>query len=48
MSVSRSAAAMNTATAYLKAQGKSIRTPVSVLKEGSAMRHPIFQKIFAN
>ena len=42
------AAAMNTATAYLKSQGKSIRTPVAVLKEDVAHRHATFQKIFAN
>ena len=39
--------AMNTATAYLKTQGKPIHTPVSVLKEDAAHRHPLFQKIFA-
>ena len=42
------AAAMNTATHYLKAQGKAITTPVSVLKEESAMRHPTWKKIFAH
>ena len=42
------AAAMNTATQYLKSQGKPITTPVSVIKEGSGVRHATFQKIFAN
>ena len=42
------AAAMNTATQYLKLQGKPITTPVSVIKEGSGVKSPTFKKIFAN
>lgn len=42
------AAAMNTATHYLKMQGKPITTPVSVIKEGSGVKSPTFKKIFAN
>lgn len=42
------AAAFNTASTYLKTQGKPITTPVSVLKEGQGMRHSVFKKIFAN
>jgi len=42
------AAAMNTATLYLKTQRKPITTPVSVIKEGSGVHNPTFTKIFAN
>ena len=42
------AAAMNTATLYLKTQGKPITTPVSVIKEGSGVHNPTFTTIFAN
>lgn len=42
------AAAFNTASTYLKTQGKPITTPVSVLKEGQGMRNSVFKTIFAN
>jgi len=42
------AAAFNTASSYLKQQGKPMTTPVSVLKEGQGARHAVFKKIFAN
>ena len=41
------AAAMNTATKYLKQYGKKTSTPVTVLKEHGADRNKIFQKVFA-
>ena len=42
------AAAMSTATTYLKQQGKPLTTNICVLKEGAGDRNPTFKKIFSN
>ena len=41
-------ASFNTASKYLKSQGKTIMTPVAVIKEGQEGRNELFKKIFLN
>ena len=42
------AASFNTASKFLRNQGKSMMTPVAVIKEGQEGRNDLFKKIFSN